>query len=64
MSTESPYRNPFMLMVHPELVMAAVEASEHLKQLHRRECHPLDKPQPRSPSKAIEGMQDDDGPSA
>lgn len=55
MSIESPVRNPFMLMVNPEVVMAAMEASEHLKQLHRRECHPLDKPQPGDLAAATDG---------
>lgn len=41
-------RNPFMLMINPERVIAAVEASERLKQLNRHECRPLDRilPQP------------------
>jgi len=60
MSVESPVRNPFMLMVNPEVVIAAVEASEHLKQLHRRECHPLDRPQPLSPTAVLEGARLDD----
>lgn len=39
-------RNPFMLMIDPERVMAAVEASERLKQLNRHECRPLDRALP------------------
>ncbi len=43
MSVETPVRNPFMLMLNPEGVIAAMEASERLKQLNRRECRPLDR---------------------
>jgi hypothetical protein len=42
MSVESQVRNPFMLMLNPEVVIAAMESSERLKQLHRHECRPLD----------------------
>ncbi len=43
MSVESQVRNPFMLMLNPEVVIAAMEASERLKQLNRHECRPLDR---------------------
>lgn len=46
MKTESLARNPFMLMLSPEAVLAAVERSEKLGRLNRRMCHPLDRPQP------------------
>jgi hypothetical protein len=36
-------QNPFMLMLNPEAVIAAMEASERLKQLNRHECRPLDR---------------------
>ncbi len=39
-------RNPFMLMMHPEVVLAAVAKSTRLEQLNRRLCRPLDKPAP------------------
>jgi hypothetical protein len=32
-----------MLMLNPEVVLAAVESSERLKQLNRHECRPLDR---------------------
>lgn len=41
-----PERNPFMLMVSPEVVLAAMEKSERLSQLKRQLCRPLDKPAP------------------
>ena len=36
-------RNPFMLMLNPELVLAAIEKSERLEQLNRHMCRPLDR---------------------
>ncbi|MCP5285477.1 MAG: hypothetical protein H6933_11305 [Burkholderiaceae bacterium] len=49
MKTESLAHNPFMLMLSPEAVLAAVERSEKLGRLNRRLCHPLDRPQPLTP---------------
>jgi hypothetical protein len=40
---EAVVSNPFMLLLHPEEVLAAVERSEHLGRLNRRACHPLDR---------------------
>jgi hypothetical protein len=37
-------RNPFMMMINPEVVLAAVAKSERLGQLNRHLCRPLDKP--------------------
>lgn len=39
-------RNPFMLMLNPEVILAAVEKSERLSQLRRHLCRPLDRPAP------------------
>jgi hypothetical protein len=58
MSVETLVRNPFMLMLNPEVVIAAMEASERLKQLNRRECRPLDRivaPEPDEEQVASEG---------
>jgi len=44
MTQETPIRNPFMLMLHPEVVLAAIENSERLSQLNRHLCRPLDRP--------------------
>lgn len=49
MKTETLARNPFMLMLSPEVVLAAVERSEKLGRLNRRMCHPLDRPQALTP---------------
>ncbi|MDP1535057.1 MAG: hypothetical protein Q8N44_09960 [Rubrivivax sp.] len=38
--------NPFMLMMNPEVILAAIEGSERLSQLASRMCRPLDKPMP------------------
>ncbi len=44
MPQATPVHNPFMLMLNPEIVLAAMERSEHLSQLNRHFCRPLDKP--------------------
>lgn len=43
MAQQIPERNPFMLLMHPEVVLAAVEKSEHLGALNRHLCRPLDR---------------------
>lgn len=68
MAQESISRNPFMLMMHPELVLAAVEKSERLSQLNRHLCRPLDRPSPQAPGSRPESVNasdegdDDDEP--
>ncbi len=48
MNTDTLAQNPFMLMVNPEVVLAAMERSDKLGRLNRRMCHPLDSlPAPR-----------------
>ncbi len=44
MAHTNTVRNPFMLMLNPEVVLAAVEKSERLSQLNRHLCRPLDRP--------------------
>ncbi len=46
MAQRAAERNPFMLMINPEVVLAAVERSERLGQLNRHLCRPLDRPAP------------------
>lgn len=46
MPHQTPERNPFMLMINPEVVFAAMEASERLGQLNRHLCRPLDRVMP------------------
>lgn len=43
MAQQSTVRNPFMLMLQPEVVLAAVEHSERLGKLNRHMCRPLDR---------------------
>lgn len=43
MSPTAMRSNPFMLLLHPEVVIAAMEKSERLSQLNRHLCRPLDK---------------------
>ena len=51
-------RNPFMLMINPEVVLAAVEKSERLGQLNRHLCRPLDRPAPTGSK--VAAMEADD----
>lgn len=44
MSQQAQVRNPFMLLVNPEVVLAAIENSEHLGKLNSKLCRPLDGP--------------------
>lgn len=44
MSQQAQVRNPFMLLVNPEVVLAAIENSEHLGRLNSKMCRPLDGP--------------------
>lgn len=46
MRTDSPPHNPFLLMMNPEIVLAAIQRSEKLGKLASRICHPLDRPAP------------------
>lgn len=43
MSEQYVSLNPFMLMLQPEVVIAAMERSERLNQLNRHLCRPLDR---------------------
>jgi hypothetical protein len=53
MNQESLAHNPFMMMLSPETVIAAMERSEKLGRLNRRMCHPLDRP-------AVPGAEQDE----
>lgn len=55
-------RNPFMLMINPEVVIAAMEKSERLGQLNRQLCRPLDRP--ATGGGAGSGAEQDDLPDA
>jgi hypothetical protein len=52
-----------MLMLNPEVVLAAVEKSERLGQLNRHLCRPLDRQAPNS-TRAVDGERDDDADEA
>jgi hypothetical protein len=60
MSQTIPVRNPFMLMISPEVVLAAVENSERLSQLNSRLCRPLDRPTLGAAKVEGETVEDDD----
>ena len=62
MSQPTPDHNPFMLLVQPEAVFAAMEKSERLGRLNRHLCRPLDRPvggQAASLAAADDGQEDD-----
>ena len=59
--------NPFMLLLNPEIVLAAIEKSERLGQLNRHLCRPLDRPTPAEKAdgeRAGSGYDSDDDTSA
>ena len=60
MSQTTPVRNPFMLMLNPEVVLAAMERSERLSQLNRHLCRPLDRPTLGNTKAAEDIVADDD----
>lgn len=60
MAQTTPIRNPFMLMLNPEVVLAAVERSERLGQLNRHLCRPLDRPALPGSKTAADAAEDDD----
>lgn len=58
MSHQTPIGNPFMLMLNPEIVFAAMENSPRLNQLNRHLCRPLDRQAPAAT--AADGTQAED----
>jgi len=70
MTHQAAERNPFILMISPELVLAAMEKSERLGKLNRRLCRPLDRPVPATAGNAaanevsIEDDEPDSGDAA
>jgi len=52
--------NPFMLMISPEVVLAAIEKSERLGQLNRHLCRPLDRLAPVEGGGSSSGAEDED----
>ena len=60
MSESAATHNPFMLLLNPEVILAAIEKSERLSQLNRHLCRPLDKPAPSKPAVAALDLDEDD----
>ena len=59
MAQTTAIRNPFMLMLNPEVVLAAVERSERLGQLNRHLCRPLDRQVLPGSAAAVDATEDD-----
>lgn len=68
MAQQSQVRNPFQLMVEPEVVLAAIERSERLGRLNRHLCRPLDRQMPGVGATAttpeVESVDEDDDSAA
>lgn len=66
MTHQAAERNPFMLMISPEVVLAAVEKSERLSKLNRHLCRPLDRPVPAAAGNApaVDASGDDEDDSS
>lgn len=62
MSPTAMQANPFMLLLHPEVVVAAMEKSERLGQLNRHLCRPLDKILPGATADDDARRDDDEVP--
>lgn len=63
MTQPSQVRNPFQLMIEPEVVLAAIENSERLSRLNRHLCRPLDRQGPVASSgteASVEDLQESD----
>ncbi len=57
MTQQTQAYNPFMLMVQPEVVLAAIAKSERLGGLNRHLCRPLDRQILTNPSPALEAAE-------
>jgi hypothetical protein len=60
MAQQSQVRNPFMLMMQPEVVLAALENSVHLEQFKRHVCRPLDRVTPAGQAAVVAPTEDED----
>lgn len=65
MTQQCQVANPFMLMIQPEVVLAAIEKSERLGRLNRHLCRPLDRQSGPGQAPSAEASdtspEDDDG---
>ena len=60
MAHHTAEHNPFMLLINPEVVLAAMEKSERLGQLNRHLCRPLDRPTPAGNGNATTELPGDE----
>ncbi|MEP7301254.1 MAG: hypothetical protein ABI699_06975 [Caldimonas sp.] len=59
MHSSSAVANPFVLMIEPERVFAAIERSDRLARLQSTICRPLDKPRPEKPVVELKAFDDE-----
>ncbi|MEO8523998.1 MAG: hypothetical protein ABI460_04725 [Caldimonas sp.] len=59
MNTTSAAANPFVLMISPETVFAAIERSDRLARLQSTICRPLDKPRPEKPAVELKAFDEE-----
>ena len=59
MAHPAPEHNPFMLMIDPAVVLAAMEKSERLNTLKRQLCRPLDRVTPAGGGASTADLDDD-----
>ena len=57
MDSQTAVNNPFMLLVNPEAVIAAMEKSERLGRLNRHLCRPLDRVVPGTAREALDPIE-------
>lgn len=60
MAQHATVNNPFMMMINPEVVLAAVERLDRLESLNRQLCRPLDRPTPGTAPSQDNMVGDDD----
>ena len=56
MQSSTAENNPFVLMIDPQTVFAAIERSERLARLQSTICRPLDKPRPEKPVESLKAF--------
>lgn len=59
MESSTAVANPFVLLISPETVFAAIERSDRLARLTSTICRPLDKPRPEKPAVELKAFDEE-----